>query len=64
MSNGIVNPNPAQRLVRDVARRKTLKAALEKNQARGNSKKVAEIESALEEITARINAFSDALKEV
>jgi len=62
MTSGTVNPSPAQQLIRDIERRKTLKAAIAKNEARGNTEKVAQLQEALEAISARVDAIRQALE--
>ncbi len=52
-----INPTPEQSALRNIGRIRTLKLAIEKNQARGNVDKVADLQAELDRRMVEIDAL-------
>ena len=59
-----INPTEGQRVLRNIGRVKTLKEAIAKNQARGNTEKVASLQEELDRRMAELNEVKAAMEDL
>lgn len=62
MKQVLINPTPSEQIARDHGRIKTLRLAIDKHQARGNTQKVADLQEALDKCMARFDAMVAEIK--
>ena len=56
-NQSVVNPTQDQLVLRNIGRIKTLRAAIEKNTARGNVEKVADLQAELDRRMVQVDAI-------
>jgi len=60
-NKAVINPTPGQTAIRSIGRVKTLRAAIAKNQARGNAEKVSSLQAELDRRLSELGALKELL---